>query len=448
MIARRTVSVSALLLACAAWPCSLLSAEEEFTPLFNGKDLSGWVHVNDRKDTWSVRDGMIVTTGKPIGFLRTERQYENFVMEIEWRHMPPKPDAVGNSGIFVWADPTPALGQGYFARAIEVQVLVNLEQKDTYTSHGDIFSIWGAKCSPDRPHPKGWERCLPSERRAKGAGEWNHYRIEAKDGRITLAVNGKVVSGVSKASPRKGYLALEAEGSECHFRNIRIKELPSSNPKPEEIARLGDGFVPLYGNTDLSAWKMEEGHKGHWQPSDWKLTYDGKSEAKDKDLWTEKEYGDFVLLCDWRLPSKPKKMKRPVILPSGDEAKDENGKVKEVEIDDAGDSGIYLRGSSKSQVNIWSWPIGSGEVYGYRTDRKQSPEVRAGVTPKLKADNPLGQWNRMEITMKGDRLTVVLNDKTVLDKAQLPGVAKRGKLALQHHGDPVEFANIYIKELD
>jgi hypothetical protein len=114
---------------------------------------------------------------------------------------------------------------------------------------------------------------------------------------------------------------------------------------------------------------------------------------------------------------------------------------------DAGDSGIYLRGNSKSQINMWCWPIGSGEVYGYRNDKNQPAEVRAGVTPRVKADNPLGQWNRFIITMKGDRLTVVLNGKEVLAGAQLPGVPAKGPIALQHHGDPIEFANIYIKEL-
>ena len=74
---------------------------------------------------------------------------------------------------FVWADPIPAIGSGY-TRGIEVQVLVNLEWKDkktglsTATSQGDLFSIWGAKCVPDRPHPLGWERCIPLENRAKG----------------------------------------------------------------------------------------------------------------------------------------------------------------------------------------------------------------------------------------------------------------------------------------
>src|SRR5438034_104389 len=228
-----------------------------FVPLFNGKDLTGWVNVNCAPETFYVKDGMIVTTGKPTGYLRTARQYENFIAEFEWMHVPPKADAVGNSGFFVWADPIPAVGSGY-TRGIEVQVLVNLEWKDkksgdsTATSHGDLFSIWGAKCVPDRPHPLGWERCIPSENRAKGAGEWNHYRVEGNDGVLKLAVNGKVVSGVSKCSPRKGYLALESEGSECRFKNLKIKELPTTNPKKEEICDVARGHRPMFSGLDLS----------------------------------------------------------------------------------------------------------------------------------------------------------------------------------------------------
>src|SRR5581483_7291919 len=257
----------------------------------------------------------------------------------------------------------------------------------------------------DRPHPNGWARCLPSERRAKGGGEWNHYRIEANNGSIKLAVNGKVVSGVSECNPRKGYLALESEGAECHFKNIKIKELPGGNAKPEETADLARGFVQLYTGIELLNWKADPKNQGHWKPKDWVLDYDGKG----TDLWSAKEYGDFELICDWKFTAKPKKMKRPVILPSGDYKLDGAGKMEEVDVLDAGDSGIYLRGTSKAQVNMWCWPIGSGEVYGYRTDKSVSPEVRAGVTPKVKADYPLGQWNRFHITMKGDRLTVVLN---------------------------------------
>src|SRR5262249_17549800 len=159
-------------------------------------------------------------------------------------------------------------------------------------SHGDLFSIWGAKCVPDRPHPLGWERCIPSENRAKGANEWNHYRIEANDGVIKLAVNGKVVSGVSKCNPRKGYLALESEGSEGRSKNLKIKELPSTNPKPDEIADVAQGHKVMYTGLNLSGWNVELGALTHWKAKDTILHYDGKGEAKSNDLSTKKNYGD------------------------------------------------------------------------------------------------------------------------------------------------------------
>ncbi len=445
---RRLVYVAMAVLALLAAGSS--AEEEGFRPLFNGTDLTGWVNVNCHPSTFFVRDGMVITTGKPTGFLRTDRQYENFILEMDWQHVNKK--EVGNSGLFVWGDPVPAQGTGY-TRGIEVQVLVNLTGKNKkgdiiYTSQGDLFSIWGAHCTPDRPHPDGAERCLPSENRTKGGGEWNHYRVEANNGVIKLHVNGKEVSGVSKCTPRKGYLALESEGAECWFKNIKIKELPSTSPAPDEIADVDRGFKSLFTGLDLSHWKQDPGHVGHWRPSDWRLVYDGKSQAKEKNLWSENEYGDFEFMCDWRFPRDSKKKKLvPVILPSGEHEKDASGKEKEVEIVDFGDSGIYLRGSIKSQINIWSWPIGSGEVYGYRMDKSLPPEVRAAVTPKVKADAEPGKWNRMFITMKGDRVTVKLNGTTVIDNAQLPGVAPRGPIALQDHGDPVEFANLFIREL-
>src|SRR5205814_5396776 len=93
---------------------------------------------------------------------------------------------------------------------------------------------------------------------------------------IKLHVNGKEVSGVSECKPRKGYLALESEGAECHFRNLKIKELPSSNPKPDEIADVAQDFKQLFTGLDLSGWKADDETKKHWQPRDWMLHYDGK----------------------------------------------------------------------------------------------------------------------------------------------------------------------------
>src|SRR5882762_6361313 len=209
----RLLRLSMLLLACL--PATAHADEEGFESLFNLKDLSGWVNVNCAPSTWSMRDNMIFCTGIPTGVLRTSRQYENFILEADWMHL----KNGGNSGMFVWGGALPICGQP-FTQAVECQVLDG--------NHGDVFAIQGATFVPDRPHPKGWMRCLPSESRANPAGQWNHYRVECRDGRVSLAVNGKVVSGGSNCVPRKGFICLESEGSECHFRNIRIHELPSS----------------------------------------------------------------------------------------------------------------------------------------------------------------------------------------------------------------------------
>ena len=91
---------------------------------------------------------------------------------------------------------------------------------------------------------------------------------------------------------------------------------------------------------------------------------------------------------------------------------------------------------------------GSGEIWGYRKDKNMTAEVRRAATPILNADNPVGQWNRFEIAAIGDRVTVLVNGKTVIRDAQLPEIPERGPIALQHHGDTIQFANIYIKELD
>jgi hypothetical protein len=137
-------------------------------------------------------------------------------------------------------------------------------------------------------------RCLPSEYRAKGGGEWNHYHVEAKDGVIKLSVNGKEVSGVSECKPRKGYLALESEGAECHFKNIKIKELPSSNPKPEDVATPDPGYKLLFNGLDLDGWDVV---KDAWTATGGHLRAAGESELK-----TEAKFGAVELIFDWRLP--------------------------------------------------------------------------------------------------------------------------------------------------
>ena len=220
-----------------------------------------------------------------------------------------------------------------------------------------------------------------------------------------------------------------------------------------------EGFTTLFTGRDLTGWKVPAGDNGHWRVADGVIDYDAESEAAgDKSLWTERAFGDFVLKVDWRIKSTPYVNPNvPIIRFDGTHKKDADGKEIRISVPDS-DSGILLRGTSKAQVNIWAWPIGSGEVYGYRTDAAMPPAVVAGVTPKRNADRDIGAWNSFEITVRGDRLTVVLNGQEVIANAQLPGLPARGPIGLQHHGAKkggvwtsppalVQFRNISVKEM-
>jgi hypothetical protein len=199
----------------------------EYVDLFNGKDLSGWVNVNTDKDTWSFRNGELVCSGHPIGVMRSAKQYENFILHIEWKHIEPG----GNSGVFAWSDAKPN-EKSRLPNGVEVQMLeldwVNLNKQNGETPpiayvHGELFGVNGVVTVPD--NPRG-ERSKSIENRCKGRGEWNVYDVVAVDGVIKLSVNGKFVNGISRSTQKKGYLCLESEGAEIHFRNIKILELP------------------------------------------------------------------------------------------------------------------------------------------------------------------------------------------------------------------------------
>ena len=166
------------------------------------------------------------------------------------------------------------------------------------------------------------------------------------------------------------------------------------------------------------------------------IDYDAASEADGRQEPLDgEEYGDFILRVDWRIKETPYMNPNvPIIMPDGTHKKDAAGKEIRIPVPDS-DSGIFLRGDGKSQVNIWAWPIGSGEVYGYRMDEKMPAAVRAGVTPTKNADKNIGEWNTFEITMRGNRLTVVLNGQTRHRATpSCPGCRRSGPIALQHHG--------------
>jgi hypothetical protein len=204
----------------------------------------------------------------------------------------------------------------------------------------------------------------------------------------------------------------------------------------EEKAGKGDntapkGFKALFNGKDLDGWqglitlpqraKLSPGDLAakqkavnekmlmHWTVKNGILHYDGK----DNNLQTTKDYGNFELWVDWKIASK-------------------------------GDSGIYLRGNP--QVQIWDNKEGSGGLY----NNKKHPSK-----PIVFADKPVGEWNTFHIKMVGDKVTVHLNGRLVVDDVPLENYWDKGKqplpkvgpIELQHHNDPLWFKNIYIKEL-
>ncbi len=196
------------------------------------------------------------------------------------------------------------------------------------------------------------------------------------------------------------------------------------------------GFTALFNGKDLTGWqglvqinqrkKTEAEYKAqveaatkeavkHWTVKDGAIHYDGKN----NNLQSAKDYGNFEMYVDWKIEAN-------------------------------GDSGIYLRGNP--QVQIWDVKgknnpkkIGSGGLYNNRKNPSD---------PLLVADNPIGTWNTFYIKMVGDKVTVKLNGKLVVDNTPLENywennrpLPARGPIELQHHGDKLWFKNIYVKEL-
>lgn len=346
----------------------LISEERSsgFKPLFNGKNFSGWVPVNTAPSTWLIKDNMLICSGKPIGELRTERMYQNFIMEVEWRHMKPK----GNAGIFVWADDITARGQP-FHRGIEVQVLENsYGNTKGYTTHGDIFPIHGATMTP--VNGRGGSRAFPVENRSRPSPDWNHYRIVCNDGNISLAVNGKVVTKGKNSNPRKGYICIESEGGVVHYRNMIIKELPNTPVKPEQIAIMDRGYRCLYSGVDFSGWKATNG----WRSHDWQFRFHGSKDEVDTSLESEELFGDYGFIFDVRVSDETKPLK------------------------------FQLRGKDISAIQV-------------------APDMYKGDLV-LKGRN----WNRFVGELRGNHLTLSLNGKKIFDGKKIEGLPVNGPIRI------------------
>jgi len=396
--------------------------EKDFTPLFNGKDLTGWKLVGGHGPGYVVQDETIVCPKEGGGNLFTEKEYSNFILRFDV-----KLTAAANNGVGIRA---PFEGDAAYM-GMEIQVLDN-EHKvyrnlQPWQYHGSVYGIFPAK--------RGYQRPL---------GEWNEEEIVADGRKIKVTLNGQVLleedlntvkdAGVLQSHPGmlrdSGHIGFLGHGAHVEFRNIRIKEL--SNPQKDNIAPAG--FTALFNGSNLEGWKglvqdpparakmsAEELQKKqvdadkrmneHWSVADGVINFDGKGDS----LCTIKDYADFEMLVDWK-------------------------------IKDRGDSGIYLRGSP--QVQIWdpvNFGLGSGGLYNNQKNADK---------PLVKADNPIGEWNTFRILMTGEKVTVYLNNQLVVHNTTMENYWERdkaiypiGQIELQNHGDQLWFKNVYIREI-
>ena len=402
--------------------------EPGFVSLFDGKTLNGWQLVHQNGPGYGVKDGILFCQRGGGGNLFTTNQYENFIFRFDFRLEPGS-----NNGIGIHA---PIEGDTAYA-GIESQILDDTTKKygplQPWQMHGSLYGIVASKTGFQKP-----------------VGEWNSEEIIANGRHYKVILNGNTIIDAdlnSVTDPAvltqhigllrdRGYVGFLGHTDYVEFRNIRIKELPSE--KRDNVAP--EGFVALFNGKDLSGWKGQVENpakraqmtqqqlaeaqtaadnfaRKHWKAENGEIVFDGKG----KNLCTEKDYGDFEMLIDWKIPTD-------------------------------GDSGLYLRGCP--QIQIWDpnskkgkndHSVGSGGVH----NNVKNPRI-----PTTRADKPVGEWNRFRILMLGDKVSVYLNDELVVHNVTMENSVEKdkplyptGPIELQNHGGPLWFKNIYIREL-
>lgn len=423
-------------LAAALLPLGVgAQTERGFTSLFDGQTLNGWTLVGKIGDGYGVKNGVIYCAQGGGGSLLTDRQYDDFIFRFEF-----KLEDGSNNGIGIR---TPREGNPAYL-GMEIQIL-----EEGAADRGK----WG-KLRPAQYHGSVYD-VIPAKRGAlKPPGQWNSQEIIAQGRRIKVVVNGITILDANlndvtdpekiRAHPglfrERGHIGFLGHKDYIEFRNIRIKELP----RKERANRPPPDFTALFNGKNLNGWKglvkrpldnpierarltpeqraeaqreADENMRAHWQVQKGELVFDGKGRS----LCTAKDYANFEMLVDWKIPPHA-------------------------------DSGIYLRGSP--QVQIWDpytqptkhgSEVGSGGLYNNKTNASK---------PLLVADNPIGEWNRFRILMVGERVHVFLNDQLVTRDTVLENYWDRnqaifpaGQLELQNHGDALWFKNVYIREI-
>jgi hypothetical protein len=447
----------------AATRAAAILSNAAWTDLFNGQDLTGW--TGDTQG-YTAENGILVCQ-KGGKNLYSEKPYSDFAFEFEFRL-----EDSGNNGIGIRVPLN-----GHPSRdGMEIQILDHdggLYNGEAVLSDGKKQRLTWLK--PWQMHGSVYGIVPARTGYLKPVGEWNRQTIVAIDDHIMVLLNGAVIVDAFledtvpvDGSPhpgkknRSGHLVLAGHSDRVEFRNLKLADYSPSPTRPasDKVNTPPAGFQPLFNGIDLTGWKglahdnavkrreltgdalttaqekADAVMRDHWSVVDGVLTYDGQGQS----LCTSTDYGDFEFYIDWKIPP-------------------------------GADSGIYLRGTP--QVQIWDpWDprvkpgapdpatpeewvaqygngrnLGSGGLWNNRRWRN---------APTSLADRRPGEWNTFLIRMVGDRATIWLNDKLIVDRVKLENywdqsglepLARADQIELQHHGSALYFRNLYIRQL-
>jgi hypothetical protein len=445
--------------------CGSAFAADNWTNLFNGKDIEGWVQRGG-KAKYTIEDGCIVGTSTmdtPNTFLCTGRDYGDFILEYEF-----KVDPRLNSGVQIRSNSYPT--------ATELEW-----QGKTYKTGANVVHGLQIEIDPNPKQNRWWAAGIYEEgrrgwlypgilggsakeftdqgRKIFKQEDWNKVRVEAIGDTIKTSLNGTPCAEIKDSVTPSGFIALqvhgigkekEKDGTQVRWRNLRIQEVEDKTVNtltPEEKAA---GWKLLWDGKTSDGWRSAKGPdfpKAGWKMENGILTINetgGAESAAAGDIITKDKFSEFELSVDFKITPGANSGIKTFVDPSINKGEGSAIGPEFQILDDERHPDAKLGRDGNRTI---------GSLYDMKT------------APADKKVNPVGQWNNARILAKGKQLTYWLNGVKTIDIERggkewkdLVAISKykvwpnfgelpEGHILLQDHGNQVFYKNIKIRDL-